>query len=62
MKQWGKGSGNLCCRNGNRVRWRISQYSGASITPSKIQIPVAPFLLMPAQTCTSMGCFGRGFE
>ena len=29
--------------------------------PSNMQIPVAPFLLIPAQTYTLVGCFGHGF-
>ena len=35
----------------------ISVYSDASMMPSKMQIPVGPLLLIPAQTCTLMGCF-----
>ena len=37
-------------------------YRSASIMPSKRTIRVGPLLLMPAQTCTFDGCFGRGFN
>ena len=30
------------------------------MVPSKMQIPVAPFLLIPAHICTFVGCFGCG--
>ena len=30
--------------------------------PSKIQALVAPFLLIPAQTCTLTGYLGQGFR
>lgn len=53
---------NLCvskfCKYGTRVLSKISANNYLSITPSKIQIPVAPRTLIPAQTCTLMGCFG----
>ena len=39
---------------------KMLQYSSASIIPSKIQIFIAPCLLIPAQMCTFKGCFGFG--
>ncbi len=42
------------------VRLLCTMY--ASIIPSKKTTGVAPFLLMPAQTCTFVGCFARGFS
>ena len=50
------------CRNGKRFLWRISQYSGASILPTKIQMPVGPFLLILAHTCILTEYFSQGFR
>ena len=30
--------------------------------PSKVQIPVLPFILMPAQTWTLVGCLGLQYK
>ena len=54
------GGGNLASIKGRRVLRRISQYNVTSIFLSNMHTPVAPFLLIPAQTCTFTGCFGRG--
>ena len=43
--------------NGSNVRSSMFTYSGAFIIPSKMHIWVGPFLLMPAQTWTFVGCF-----
>ena len=58
---WEVGCGNLALMKGRRVLRKISQYNVASIFPSNMHAPVAPFLLIPTQTCTSTGCLGRGF-
>jgi len=47
-------------RKVRRVRLKIWQNKGAFIFPSKIHMPVAPFLLIPAETWTFVGCLGRG--
>ena len=44
--------------NGSKVLSSISINSSDFIIPSKMQIPVLPLALMPAQTCTFVGCFG----
>lgn len=44
--------------NGRSVCCSTSMYRSAFMIPSNMQTPVAPFLLMPAQTCTFTGCFG----
>ena len=49
-------SGNTSSANGMSVLSRISVYSGAFIMPSNMQIPVAPWRLMPAHTWTFTGC------
>ncbi len=50
-------SGSVCSRKGTNVWSRIMVYSGAFIFPSKIQTSVGPLLLIPAHTCTLVGCF-----
>ena len=42
--------------NGSNVRSSMFTYSGAFIIQSKMHIWVGPFLLMPAQTWTYVGC------
>ena len=41
-----------------RVLPRISVYSSFFNMPSKMHTPVHPLLLIPAQMCTFVGCFG----
>ena len=48
--------GNFISKNGKRVPRMISTNSGAFMMPSNTHIPVAPFLLIPAQTWTLTGC------
>ena len=55
------GGGNLALMKGRRVLQRILQYNVASILPSNMHTSVAPFLLIPTQTCTFTGCLGCGF-
>jgi len=43
---------------GRRATCRICTYIGASIMPSKTHAPCHP---IPANTCTSTGCFAQGF-
>ena len=48
MKQWP--SGNTSCTNGNSILPIISTYTGATIIPSNMLIPVLPLMLMLAHT------------
>ena len=45
---------------GMRAESKMSVKRNLSMIPSKIQILLFPFLLMPAQTCTLNGCLGLG--
>ena len=56
MNRWWFGYTELI--KGMRVASRIDVYSCAFIIPSKMQIPVLPLELIPAQTCTFVGCLG----
>ena len=47
---------------GTSVVSKMLQNKSASMMPSKIQIFVAPLLLIPPQTCTLSGCLGFGFR
>ena len=46
-------------RNGNRVCLKTSMYWSASMDPSNVHMPVAPFKLMPAHTWTFTGCLAQ---
>ena len=48
--------GNFSWINGTRVASRICVNRNLSIIPSNTQMPVRPFLLIPAQTWTLTGC------
>ena len=45
---------------GMRAESRMSVKRNLSMIPSKIQILLFPFLLIPAQICTLIGCLGLG--
>ena len=45
----------------NEGKKGFTKYNVASIFPSNMHTPVAPFLLIPTQTCTFTGCLGCGF-
>ena len=51
-------SGNLSLRKGSKPTRRISTNKEESIIPSKMMMSVGPFRLIPAHTCTLMGCLG----
>ena len=57
MKQWGVVE-KLTRINGINVWSRMEVNRNLSMIPSKIQIPVRPFLEIPVQTWTFTGCFG----